>query len=558
MFTFVQMLNFSAHSRLQLLEKAASREVDLIVIGGGITGAGIALDAALRGLTVVLVEKSDFASGTSSRSTKLIHGGLRYLKQLDFKLVREVGKERAIAFANAPHLVMPEPMLLPVLKNGSLGKFSTAVGLWLYETLAGVKHSERRKMLTKKSTSVQEPLLDESILLGGALYSEYRTDDARLTIELLKSAADAGAILVNYCEAFEFITQHGRLSGICVREQFSGKQFQLKSLITVNAAGPWVDAIRRKDAPINGKRLHLTKGVHIVIPRSRLPIKQAVYFDTDDGRMIFAIPRGETTYIGTTDTNYSGSLEHPSVSREDADYLLHAVNRLFPLQKLTVSDVISSWSGLRPLIHSDGKDPSELSRKDELFESQSGLISIAGGKLTGYRKMAERVVDRVVRQLKSDLVDREIKSCRTKNYALGGGNFTDREAIFTYIERQAGEAMQIGATYADISKLVWKYGRNTEKIIDYAYSNWHTTKNKTTLLQFAEMWYSIEFEMAVLPSDFWIRRTAALYFERPGLYESFEQLYPDFSNLEGFKEAQSKEFAYAFLKELDEAVQFTV
>jgi glycerol-3-phosphate dehydrogenase len=223
-----------------------------------------------------------------------------------------------------------------------------------------------------------------------------------------------------------------------------------------------------------------------------------------------------------------------------------------------VSDVISSWSGLRPLIHSDGKDPSELSRKDELFESQSGLISIAGGKLTGYRKMAERVVDCVVRQLKSDLVDREIKSCRTRKYPLGGGNFTDREAIFAFIERQAGEAMQIGASYADISKLVWKYGRNTERIIDYAYSNWHTTKNKTTLLQFAEMWYSVEFEMAVLPSDFWIRRTAALYFERPGLYESFEQLYPDFSNLEGFTEEQSKEFAYAFLKELDEAVQFTV
>jgi glycerol-3-phosphate dehydrogenase len=447
-------------------------------------------------------------------------------------------------------------MLLPILKSGSLGKYSAALGLWLYEILAGVKHADRRMMLDKKKALEQEPLLDESRVLGGAVYSEYRTDDARLTIELLKSASEAGAILVNYCEASEFIIDNGKLCGVLVKEKLSGKQFCLNSFVIVNAAGPWVDEIRKQDAPVHGKRLHLTKGVHIVVPKSRLPIRQAVYFDTDDGRMIFAIPRGETTYIGTTDTNYTGELENPGVSIEDVRYLLQASNCIFSKQELTVNDVISSWSGLRPLIHSEGKSPSELSRKDELFESQSGLISIAGGKLTGYRKMAERVVDRVIQRLGSELSDREITTCKTEHYPLGGGDFKDRDAIFEYLEQQAGEAMQIGATYSDISKLVWKYGRNTELIIDHAYSNWHITEDKTRLLQNSEMWYSIQHEMAVLPSDFWIRRTGALYFERPQLHASFDQLYPEFSNFAGFAEEQSQEFAYSFLRELDEAIQF--
>jgi len=264
----------------------------------------------------------------------------------------------------------------------------------------------------------------------------------------------------------------------------------------------------------------------------------------------------DTTYIGTTDTNYVGNIEDPKVSSKDVDYLLDATNRIFPRQKLKIHDILSSWSGLRPLIHVEGKDPSELSRKDELFESETGLISISGGKLTGYRKMAERVTDRVIKRLKLANSGKSFTKCRTENYSLGGGNFKNREAVFEFIEKQAGEAIQIGASFADISKLVWKYGRNTELIIDKAYSNWPTTKDKSAALLNAEMWYSIEHEMSVRPDDFWIRRTGALYFERPGLFELFEKHYPEFSSLAGYTSEQSKEFAYAFLKELDEAVQF--
>ena len=549
------MNSFSSKDRNQLLSFAKNGKFDLIVIGGGITGAGIALDAAIRGMKVILVEKEDFASGTSSKSTKLIHGGLRYLKQLDFKLVREVGQERAIVHRNAPHLVYPEPMLLPVIKGGSLGKTSTAIALWLYETLAGVKSSEKRKMLSKEATLLLEPLLNDEILKGAAMYTEYRTDDARLTIEICKTAVSYGAICLNYLQVNEILKQNEKVIGVSVSDQLNNDKFNLNGTYVINAAGPWVDKLREFDNSRKGKFLHLTKGIHLVFQRSRFPLNQAVYFDHLDGRMIFAIPRENSVYIGTTDTNYTGNKEDLEITKEEAQYLLNGANAMFPLLKLQISDVKSSWAGLRPLIHQEGKSPSELSRKDELFISKSGLISIAGGKLTGYRKMAEKSVDFVVKSFKKEF-KKDFGNCKTENIKLSGGDFKGLAELASYIEQQTGESKQIGGTFQLIRKLVLKYGKNTEKIVALAYELWPLTEDKECVLQLAEIKYCEENEMVIFPSDYWIRRTGALYFEKENLNENIEKFKDDFQINKLQTPAESREMHYLLLKALDNLVNF--
>jgi glycerol-3-phosphate dehydrogenase len=416
---------FSALTRPEDIEAVTSEIFDLVVIGGGITGAGIALDAASRGLKVVLLEKDDFASGTSSKSTKLIHGGLRYLKQFDFWLVKEVGSERAIVHKLAPHLVLPEKMLLPLIEGGSYGKWLTSIGLKVYDILAQVAGDDKRQMLEKKEALKKEPLLPRKLLKGAGYYAEYRTDDSRLTIENIKTSLQFGARALNYAEVTDFCyDDDGKVSGVVATDLIGEKSFEVRSRYVISAAGPWVDDLRSVNHSKKGKRLHLTKGVHLVFPYEKLPVKQSVYFDVPDGRMIFAIPRGRITYVGTTDTYYDSDKDDVRTDLADAIYLISAVNNMFPSIELEMSDIESSWAGLRPLIHEEGKSASELSRKDEIFTSDSGLISIAGGKLTGYRKMAERVVNRIGRKMEEDR-GRELRECTTDKIPLCGNEFSN-------------------------------------------------------------------------------------------------------------------------------------
>ena len=354
-------------------------------------------------MKVALIEKNDFASGTSSKSTKLIHGGLRYLKQFDFWLVKEVGTERAIVHKIAPHLVIPEKMILPLIDGGTYGSWLTSIGLKIYDVLASVEGDDKRKMLDKEEALEKEPLLPSTILRGAGYYAEYRTDDARLTIEVLKTASQYNAQVLNYTKASEFIYKNKRIVGAKVTDGFTNESYSIKAKYVVNATGPWVDELRQVNNLKTGKRLHLTKGVHLVVAHEKLPVKQSVYFDVPDGRMMFAIPRGKVTYFGTTDTNFQKDKNTVETSIVDVSYLIEAVNNMFPEINLTIADIQSSWAGLRPLIHEEGKSASELSRKDEIFVSDTKLISIAGGKLTGYRKMAERIVDLVAKKNDSSI-----------------------------------------------------------------------------------------------------------------------------------------------------------
>jgi len=549
------MLNFSSSNRIQILQEAQSEIFDLIIIGGGITGAGIALDAASRGLSVLLLEKDDFASGTSSRSTKLIHGGLRYLKQLEFNLVRQVGKERAILYQNAKHLVRPEPMLLPIIEGGSLGKRSTKLGLWLYEFLAGVPLHEQKRMLNSNECIQAEPLLEKAIIRGGALYTEYRTDDARLTISVLKTAIKLGAKAVNHASVIDLIYDNGKIKGVRVHEKSSKKEFQILARNVVNAAGPWVDEIRLKEGPLVGKQLHLTQGIHIVVQHKKFALKQAVYFDSSDKRMIFAIPRDGCTYIGTTDTNFVGDKNNPQVPVTDVQYLLETCNRIFPTIHLSQNDVISSWSGLRPLIHEDGKNPSELSRKDELFTSPSGLISIAGGKLTGYRLMAKRVVDEVALKINS-IERRSIPKSQTHSVKLSGGDFIDEQDITEFKDILCGQAKQVNCYYNKIDEWVNRYGKDAEHIVEIAYVLWPDISEKEWVSDIAEMHYAIHHEMCLHPSDYFVRRTSNLYFNRENLMRKFEILYPWFIQIAQLNDESAKQYSEQFINEISLALDF--
>jgi glycerol-3-phosphate dehydrogenase len=500
---------FSANSRQVLINELKEGNYDLLVIGGGITGAGIALDAASRGLSVCLLEMQDFAGGTSSRSTRLIHGGLRYLKQFEFKLVSEVSKERKIIFKNAPHLVKPELLLLPITTTGSFGKFMTRLGMRMYELLAGVKKQERHRFLNVAETAQLEPLLKKEGLLGSILYYEYRTDDARLTISVLKKAVGRGALALSYMKVTGFNYKGGKITGVKVHDQLGGDDYEVKAQLVVNASGPWVDELDTLDDKDQGNKLLVTKGVHLVFDGNRLPLKQAVYFDAPDKRMIFALPHRGKTYVGTTDTFYEGEKTDPAVTDDDKSYLLKCINGYFHKIELLSTDIESCWAGLRPLIRKAGKKPSEISRRDEMFVWKSGLISIAGGKLTGYRKMAQRVVDLVAKQISA--TGENVFSCSTADIFLAGG---ETGPFPEFLNKKMPEALFIGLNKEESKFLITRYGSETDSILKIVSElKVKEPSHELPLLIRSELIYAVEKEMCLTPSDFFIRRTGMLYFD---------------------------------------------
>jgi glycerol-3-phosphate dehydrogenase len=520
------MNSFSFFDRENTFKELTSKEFDVLIVGGGITGAGIALDAASRGMSVALVEKNDFASGTSSKSTKLIHGGLRYLKQFDFWLVKEVGTERATVHSLAPHLVIPEKMILPLVEGGTYGSWLTSIGLKVYDVLAAVEGDDKRKMLSKKEALKIEPLLPENILKGAGYYAEYRTDDARLTLELIKTSLRYGAKPINYLEVTGFLYENSRVSGVKVKDTLSNKVFDIKSKYVVNATGPWVDSLRQKNQSKTNKKLRLSKGVHLVVNHDKFPINQSVYFDIPDGRMMFAIPRGNSTYFGTTDTNYQENKNDVRTSLVDAMYLISAVNNMFDDISISIDDIKSSWAGLRPLIHEEGKPASELSRKDEIYVSNTELISIAGGKLTGYRKMAERIVDLINKKYlrRFDKVFQEVK---TEKIVLSGGSFTNHQEVLNYIKTIQEKISKLGFNKKDAAYFVYNYGRQTDTILTKFIEL--TDEDIENRMIKAEVWFSILYESACSPVDFFMRRTGRAYFNIDSVYKHLNLVLTEFS-----------------------------
>lgn len=392
----------SATGRAATLARLTAGSFDLLIVGGGITGAGIARDAALRGLSVALIEADDFAIGTSSRSSKLIHGGLRYLAMGDVALVRETALERKAVHRLAPHLAEPFWMLVPAKSRLGLLKFRTAITA--YEKLGAVAEADLHRNWSGEELGYHEPKLDQRLHPHACAYREYLTDDARLVLATLRAAAGAGAVIVSRMEAVALLREQddedGQVIGVRGRCTLDGSEPEIRARVVVNAAGPWADRVAALEAHREGSRLHLSKGVHIVLPASRLPVRNLVVMTAEDKRSIFAIPRGDTVYLGTTDTTYEGDdWRWPEIDSEDVRYLLEPVNRYFDVPDLTQADVTAAWSGLRPLIAEPGKEAKEMSRKDEVWIGPGGMVTIAGGKLTGFRKMAEEVMVKVGEQL---------------------------------------------------------------------------------------------------------------------------------------------------------------
>ena len=505
----------STPKRNAYIKQILESSFDLVVIGGGITGAGIAWDATLRGLKVLLLEQNDFASGTSSKSTKLIHGGLRYLKQLKFKQVYEVGRERAIVHNIARFLVRPEKMLLPIYEKGSLSRIMAALALSVYDMLAGVGKVDSFTYHAKEKTKNLEPLLPLKNLLGSFLYAEYQTDDHRLTWTLIQSALNKDAMCLNYAKVNQIKTDENRsIKAVCFEDTLSGEIFEIKTSLVVNAAGPWVVDVISLDAFPPQKELLLSKGTHIVLSHTKFPLKQALYFDDiEKKRMIFAIPKGSTTYVGTTDVEYKEDKNKIFSSNDEIDYLIKTLQALFPQLSINVSDIISTWVGVRPLIKEPGKDSTEVSRKDEIFISPSGLISIAGGKLTGFRKMAEKVVNLLVKSHFQDKIGIK-RSSGTKNTLLDGNSFNSASEFNSYLVRLKEQFNHLGLEPEVASIFIKRYGDKMDKMMGLLSDNFNGNDYIEWLLE-TEIKYGISHEMIYFPTDFIQRQTGMLWFDRP-------------------------------------------
>jgi glycerol-3-phosphate dehydrogenase len=391
---------------------------DILVIGGGVVGCGIARDAAMRGLRTCLVEQADLASGTSSRSSKLVHGGLRYLEHGEFSLVFEAVTERRVLMEIAPHLVNPLGFVFPVYKDGKRSVLTLNIGMWLYDGLSLFRSPRIHRNLSPQEVAEEEPSLLRDGLKGAPLYYDCSTDDARLTLETAMDAARHGADVHTWTRMVGLDRDpSGRVKGARVQDVLEGREWQVEARAVVNATGPWTDRVREAGRPL----LRLTKGVHIVVDHRRLPVKNAcVIFHPGDGRLLFAIPWGDRTYVGTTDTDWQGDPSDVAADAADVTYLLAAANAYFPDARLGPDHVIATWAGLRPLISAEGSE-SSVSREHEILVDADGLVTIAGGKLTTYRKMAKEAVDRAVALLRlTGGLTEEPREAHTARHALPG------------------------------------------------------------------------------------------------------------------------------------------
>jgi len=513
-----------ARRRADAFASLERQRFDLIVIGGGVTGAGIARDAALRGLSVALVEARDFASGTSSRSSKMIHGGLRYLVQGHVALVKEAASERQILRRIAPHLAKPEHFTIPTRSAASAAVLRA--GLWVYEKLGKVPATERHFTLDAAEIARREPLLNMDRFSGAVAYTEFLTDDARLVLANVRSAQAAGATVVNYAAVDGLLLESGRVAGVTVQSTLPGESRAARILgqVVISAAGVWVDGVRRLEAGQDDTRLVLSRGIHLVLHHARLPVNSTIVLPTGDKRMAYAVPHGRFTYLGTTDVFHDRAEYWPTFERTDVDYLRTAAERNLRTAPIADSDIVAIWAGIRPLVSQPGKKPGEVSRQDEIWTSPAGLISIAGGKLSAYRAMAEHVVDLAVTRLEKSALP-----CRTATLPLTGGERT----------LSTGEIARLSDDAAVGERLARLYGDEAAGIVadggDVA----------------AEARHAVTCEGALTLEDYWVRRSARAWFdERAGL-DSLAPAAREMSRLLGWSDAQ-RETQIALCKAIEQ------
>lgn len=408
------MKNFSFQTRAENLKKLSEEEFDILIIGGGITGAGTARDASLRGLKVALVEAEDFAFGTSSRSSKLVHGGIRYLENLDFKLVFEALAERSILFKMAPHLAHPLRFVIPLYKNSRVGMFKMGLGMMLYDLLALFKTPRMHQRLSVRTTSSKYSVLNSKDLIGAYEYSDGYMEDSRLVYENLRAANENNAIMANYVRVLKRDLNDG-FQNITCEDQITKVSFSIKAKHIISTVGPWTDLVGDDLVASWKKILRPTKGVHLTFSKKRIQLSSALVMAAEkSSRIVFAIPRHEMVIVGTTDTDFNQHPETVKVEKEDVNYLLNISNQYFPGAQLTEDDIISSYAGVRPLVNDDSDSEGKTSREHRILHLPSNISFVAGGKYTTYRRMSEEIVDQVIEKyFKSQLS--QFKKCETKS-----------------------------------------------------------------------------------------------------------------------------------------------
>jgi len=503
------MNEFSWRTRRASLDRFRQEVFDVLIIGGGITGAGLALDAAARGLKTALVEKRDFAAGTSSRSTKLIHGGLRYLEQFDFRLVREALIERAILNKIAPQQTEPYPFVIPIYADRRRNydhPLKMRAGLILYDLLAGRHNFAKHRKLNREEALKLAPQLDPNGLKGAFLYYDARTNDARLVVEIIKTANEHGAAIANYATVESFLRdESGRITGARLRDELTGEEIDLRAGGVINASGVWMEETIRIDGFNTGKlpkSLRPSKGIHLTVSADRLKVGAAWLIPSLTGhRFYFVVPWEGRVNIGTTDTDYDDSKDAPEAEADEVLEILKAINSYFPEARLDQSDVISAWAGLRPLITDpNAKDTTAVSRKEEMFETADGLISLGGGKLTTYRLMAEQGIDLALKRL-----GKSSNGQTTADIPISGGEISRVE-----LETTAREISQHYELPLDITRhIVLTYGSNFDRVIRLMLDDESLRERLVQGLPNvkAEIVYAAQNEMAVTLADALTRRT---------------------------------------------------
>lgn len=594
------MMRFSKETRQRAIEKLQDRTLDLLVIGGGITGAGVALQSAASGLETGLIEMQDFAEGTSSRSTKLVHGGIRYLKQFDVEVVSDTVKERAVVQQIAPHIPKADRMLLPVYDEpgSTFSQFRLKVAMDLYDLLAGVTGTPlANKELTKEEVLERAPQLKQEGLLGGGEYLDYRNNDARLVIENIKRANQDGALVASRVKAVGYLKdEKGKVIGVKAEDVLTGNHFEIKARIVINTTGPWSDVVRNLDNDEQQiQQMRPTKGVHLVIDNSKIKVPNATYFDTGlgDGRMVFVIPRENKTYFGTTDTDYRGDLKHPIVTQEDVDYLLGIVNNRFPDVNITLDDIESSWAGLRPLISGNNasdynggdngsiseesfdnlistvsrylnkeanrddvtesilaiesntseKNPSSISRGSSLDIDDNGLVTLAGGKITDYRKMAEGAMRKII-EILAEQHSRHYRLINSKTYPVSGGELNPAN-VESELETFAQLGVKRGLDIADARYIANVFGSNAPRVFNLA--NELEAAEGLTIRDTLVLHYTMREEAVLTPVDYFLRRTNHLLFMRETMDDLIQPIANEMAKYLGWSEEEQA----AHLAELD-------
>lgn len=601
-------MSFSKATRKESIQVLKKEEMDLLIIGGGITGAGVAIQAAAAGMKTGLIEMQDFSEGTSSRSTKLVHGGIRYLKNFDVEVVADTVTERAIVQGIAPHIPKPDPMLLPIYNDEgptTFSMFSVKVAMDIYDQLANVKGTNfENYTLTPEEVLEREPFIKKEGLQGAGVYLDFRNNDARLVIENIKQAASDGGHMVSKMKAVGFLYEGDKIIGVKARDLLTGETIEIHAKLVINTSGPWVDKVRNMNftQPILPK-MRPTKGVHLVVDAKRLPVPQPTYFDTaqNDGRMVFAIPRENKTYFGTTDTDYQGDYVDPKVTQEDVDYLLTVINHRYPEAKLTLQDIESSWAGLRPLLignagsdynggdngnistqsfqqavdvvtnYKDGKAtrdevedvlnnlessraekrlaPSSVSRGSSLEQAPDGMITLSGGKITDYRKMAAGAIE-LIRKLLQEDYDLTFKEVDSKTYAVSGGDF-DPTKVAEMVVEQAKIGVAAGLSEEEAAYIADFYGTNASKIFQLAKEM--DAYPGMSLAESARLRYGMEEEMILTPVDYLLRRTNHLLFERDTVDALRQPVLDAMAAYFEWEEAEKAEVAAQLAAAIDES-----